>query len=337
MRILWSILLVLLFVPDWSGPARLPLLGNDRRIIATPVALYPGDPSRRRVGDLVFLGGVNLEGYGEAFGGFSSLHIAGGRFTLLSDSGNIVSFRLAPGNRVADVRFAELPDGPGKGWRKVDRDSESMTVDAKGRIWVGFETWNAIWRYSPGFTRGEAYARPPAMAHWPENKGAEAMTLVPGGGMVVIAEAKPWQHHDRKTRAAIRFTGDPVEHPRDGFRFSYVPPDGYDVSDATVMPDGRLLVLNRRFDPPFRFSNKLTLVDSQAIHPGATVIGREIATLAAPSIHDNFEGVTVSREKGATIVWLVSDDNQLVLQRSLLLKFRYQPEAKPRAATIRRR
>ena len=49
--------------------------------------------------------------------------------------------------------------------------------------------------------------------------------------------------------------------------------------------------------------------------------GRSIAALAPPLVHDNFEGMAITREGGATILWLVSDDNQSMLQRTLLLKF----------------
>lgn len=336
MRLLVSILLLLLFVPGYAGPPRLPLLGADRRIDAWPVLLDPAHPARRRVGDLLWLGGVELRGRGAAFGGFSALHVAGGRITLLSDGGNIVSFAFVAGNRVADVRFAELPAGPGTGWEKRDRDSEAMAVDPRtGRIWVGFERANAIWRYAPGFARAEAQAAPPAMRDWPANTGPEAIALLPDGGMLVIAE----QAHrpGRRGNAAIRFSGDPALRPRDGYRFGYASPPGYRVSDMALLPDGRLLVLNRGFALPYVFSAKLAVVDMHAIRPGATVAGRVIATLAAPLIHDNFEGVAVTRERGATIVWLVSDDNQSLLQRSLLLKFTLLPAADAPGAPIRRR
>ena len=48
------------------------------------------------------------------------------------------------------------------------------------------------------------------------------------------------------------------------------------------------------------------------------------STLASPLIHENFEGIAATREGAATIIWIVSDDNQLWLQRSLLLKFRLE-------------
>ncbi|MGO7251670.1 esterase-like activity of phytase family protein, partial [Rhizobium brockwellii] len=63
-------------------------------------------------------------------------------------------------------------------------------------------------------------------------------------------------------------------------------------------------------------------VSADQITPGRVARGRLIAELDSPLIHDNFEGVAVTQEGGATILWLVSDDNQLFLQKSYLLKFR---------------
>ncbi len=323
MRILLSILLLLLLLPVWSGRERLPLFKADPHFRVEPVLLDPADPAVRRVGDLVWLGGIELASRDPAFGGFSSLHVAGDHFTLLSDGGNIVRFAMGRDWRIHRPSFAALPAGPGTGWEKRDRDSESMSVDPRtGAVWVGFESYDQLWRYDPGFTRAEAHVAPPAMRDWPENEGAEAMTLLPGGGMATIAETKPWP--GGRGRGGIVFAGDPVRDPRRGFRFTFIPPAGYDVSDMTVLPDGRWLVLNRGFAWA-RFSNVLTVVDPAQVRPGATVRGRNIATLAAPLIHDNFEGIAATREGHETIVWLVSDDNQMPFQRSLLLKFRLDP------------
>lgn len=332
MRILWSVLLVLLLVPQWSGFERAPLLGRDTVIIVTPVALDPAHPAKVRVGKLTFLGGVELASHDPVFGGFSSLAIAGDRFTLLSDGGNIVRFRLSRTWHLSDASFAELPGGPGTGWQKEDRDSESMSVDPRsGDIWVGFETANALWRYDSTLSRVKAHVAPPVLQRWPINEGPEAMALLPSGAIVTIAETTPWDGH--RGRGGVVFTGDPVHQPRRGFRFDYIPPAGYDVSDMTVLPDGRWLVLNRRFDD-MAFSNVLTLVDPRGLRRGAVLVGTPIATLAAPLIHDNFEGIALTREGSATIVWLVSDDNQMwPAQRSLLLKFRLNLDQPARRAS----
>jgi len=341
MRILYSVLLLLFLVPAWMGPPQLPLLGPDPVFEARRVALDPANPGLRRVGQLTWLGGVELIGSGPAFGGFSSLHVSGDHFTLLSDGGNIVRFRMDSRGRLSERSFAELPAGPGTGWSKEDRDSESMTVDpVTGQSWVGFERANEIWRYAPGLDRGEAHAAPPAMANWSENGGAESMVRLKDGGFIVISETDPWPRTGKgrgrgrgKGRAAIRFAGDPTIHPRAGFTFSFLPPPGFNPSDVTQLPDGRLLVLTRQFRLPFEFAAKLVVVDPGAIRPGALVRGREIATLARPLIHDNFEGVAVTREGKATILWIVSDDNQFFLQRSLLLKFRLEPDPAPAPKT----
>lgn len=330
MRILYSVLLLLFLIPAWMGPSQLPLLADEPVFEARRVMLDPANPGLRRVGQLTWLGGVQLIGRATAFGGFSSMQVSGDRFTLLSDGGNIVRFRMDSRGRLSERSFGDLPAGPGTGWEKEDRDSESMTVDpATGQTWLGFERANEIWRFTPGLSRSEAHSAPKVMAGWPPNGGVESMVRLKDGGFIVICETDPWPHG--KGRAAIRFTGDPTVHPRAGFTFSFLPPPGFNPSDAALLPDGRLLVLTRRFRLPFEFAAKLVVVDPAAIRPGAMVHGREVATLATPLIHDNFEGLAVTREGSATIVWIVSDDNQMFLQRSLLLKFRLEPDPPPAA------
>ena len=123
-------------------------------------------------------------------------------------------------------------------------------------------------------------------------------------------------------RNALLFAGDPVARPDRSVGFGYLPPPGYDPSDAVELPDGRVIVLNRKLAMPFAWSAILTLIDRRAMTQGAIVRGREIARLAPPLTVDNFEGLAVTREGGATILWMVSDDNLFLLQRTLLLKFR---------------
>jgi hypothetical protein len=305
---------------SWSGPERRPILGNHADIAAVRVPLDSTDPARRRVGALTYLGGVALSSSDGAFGGFSSLSVAGDRFTLLSDGGNIVRFRMGADFRVSEPTFGDLPAGPGLGWDKGDRDSESMSVDpATGRVWVGFERTNQIWRYAPGLTAPEAMAAPRAMARWMDNGGAESMVRLHDRRFLVIAET---DRRDGAPRKALMFSGDPTTHPDAGFRFGYLPPAGFDPSDAVELPDGRVLILNRKIALPFTWSAVLTLIDPRAIRRGAVVTGREVARFASPLTVDNFEGLAVTREGDATILWMVSDDNLFVLQRTLLMKFR---------------
>lgn len=321
MRLLLSILLVLLLVPGYATVPPAPRLAAKGRMTVRPVMLDTHNPQRRQVGRLTWLGGVALASDDPAFGGFSSMRIAGDRFTLLSDGGNFIDFRMGKSWRIGDLHFGNLPDGPGTGWQKEDRDSESMTSDpATGQIWVGFEYYNAIWRYSAGFGHAEARARPIDMARWPKATGPESMIRLRDGHFIVFAERAHWPHDH--AHAARWFDTDPTTNPSSGFRFDYLPPKHYDPSDAVELPNGDLLVLNRRFQLPYDFTAILTIVPRAGIAPGKTVTGVPIAAFAAPLIHDNFEALAVTREGNDTIVWMASDDNQSMLERSLLLKFR---------------
>jgi hypothetical protein len=305
-------------LPHDAGPMRV-----------TPVALSTTHPALRRVGALEYMGGVQLAGSHAAFGGFSAVQVDGDRFTLLSDAGNLVRFRMGADLRPFALAYGSLPAGPGTGWRKRDRDAESLAWDpASGRYWVGFENSNMIWRYDAGLTRAERASRPPAIAGWSIGGGAETMVRLASGAFVVIGET-PRPRGLAEAREALLFAGDPTQAGPPPLAFAYVPPPGYNPVDAAELPDGRLLVLNRDFSLRSLFTAKLVLVSLEGLKKGAVVRGREIATLAAPLLHDNFEGVAVTREKGETIVWIVSDDNSQFWEKSLLLKFRLALASEP--------
>ena len=305
-----------------SGFDPRPVLGEPD-MQATRVALDPGDPARVRTGRLTYLGGVRLSSRDSAFGSFSAMLLEGDRFTLVSDRGNVVRFRMGADFVPREIAFADLPGGPGRGWLKRERDAESMARDpATGKVWIAFESASTIWRYAPGLARHEAEIWPRAMREWTDNKGPESMARLPDGAFVILAEgrAKGGGHE------GLRWSGDPLVAPDAVVKFRYVPPPGYEPSDAAALPDGRILVLNRRFEVSRAlFSAKLTVIDSRAIRPGAVLRGAEVGTLARPLLHDNFEALAVSREGDATIVWIASDDNQQFWERTLLLKFRLEP------------
>lgn len=318
MRIAFSILLLLMFLPSYSGEAKITVIPARIHMTAEPVDLDWRDPSRRRLGALTYLGGVHLASRARAFGGFSAMLVEGERFTLLSDAGNVVRFRMGRDWRVRDVTAMPLREGPGTGWRKLDRDSESLARDpATGRLWVGFEHRNQIWRYDATF-RAQAHVAPAAMAKWPRASGPESMTRLRDGSFIVLAEG------GEGPRAGLVFAGDPVRAPNRGFRFRYRAPDGYRPTDISELPDGRLAVLNRKASLREGFTVILTLVDRATIRPNQIVRGRSVARFAAPVVHDNFEAIAAVREGRDTILWIASDDNEYSFQRTLLLKFRLE-------------
>lgn len=320
MRVWVSVLLLLFLNLSASGEEPLERFRAGATMGSEQVALDSSDLSRTTVGALTYLGGIRMWGSQSPFGGFSSMTVAGDQFTLLSDGGHIVRFRMGADWQPRELWFGALTAGPGTGWYKAERDSESMTRDpASGRIWVGFEQDNSIWRFD---ARGgvEANAIPAQMRDWASNGGPEAMARLNSGAFVVISEAT--RGPGRKGRAALRYPGDPTAPGAKAVSFAYVPPENYDPTDLAELPDGRLLVLNRRVTLADLFTAKLVILDPRGIREGAVLAGREIASFDRPLLRDNFEALAVTREGDSTIVWIASDDNRMWFEQSLLLKFR---------------
>jgi hypothetical protein len=68
----------------------------------------------------------------------------------------------------------------------------------------------------------------------------------------------------------------------------------------------------------------LVVADSAAIRPGRPWQGREIARVAAPGLVDNFEGIAARADpRGGYTLWMVSDDNRMVWQETLLLRMHW--------------
>lgn len=316
-RLALAVMLVLLGVPGWTGIERLPLFPRDMAVSARRYVPASGWP--RRIGQLVPIGGLRLSGDDPAFGGFSALSIRDGAATLLNDGGNYVRIRIDHG-AITTRASGFLPSGPGTGWQKETRDSESLAVDpATGRLWVGFERANAIWRYAPSFARAEAGRAPAAMRNWRSNGGAESMVRLADGRFVVIAEQpRPW---GSRVREGLIFPGDPAVKGTMPERFRYRPPPGFSPTDAAQLPDGDLVVLNRSFHYPLRFSAKLVRVRYADLRAGGVARGREIATLAPPLVTENCEGLAITREGGRTMLWIVTDNDAAWYRPTLLLKF----------------
>jgi hypothetical protein len=314
-RIFAALLLAVLTV----GGVRTIYPSTSQNIALRPLQIDPAYPGPRRVGELIFLNAWELRSNNEDFGGFSALAaLSDGRFVGVSDAGTLIGFGLNSDDRTDRPFIAPLPDSQGPAKNFQDRDSEGVAYDPdSGQFWVSYEAKHAIRRFSSSFARSTGIVRPREMQAWPSNNGAEGIIRLTDGRFIVIGESL-----QNKTHQALLFSGDPVESGTDIARFTYRPPPGYRVTDGAQLPDGRLLILNRRVGLPDGFAAKLALVDPSAIREDQTASGRVIATLAAPLLIDNMEGIAVTKTGDSTIIWLISDNNFSIFQRTLLMKFR---------------
>ena len=316
-----------------AGGVRTIYRNNSQNIAMKPLTLDPSHPGVRRVGDLIFLAAWELGSGNPDFGGISALTaLPGGRFVGVSDAGTLIGFGLTGNDQTNRPFIAPLPESQGPGKTFEDRDSEGITFDAdSGQFWVSYEAKHAIRRFSRSFARSNGIVRPAEMQRWSDNKGAETIIRLRDGRFIVIAEGL-----DNDVHQGLLFSGDPVEPGTSISKFSYRPPPGYRVTDGTMLPDGGLLILNRTIGFPKGFAAKLAVVDPEIVKAGAMLTGTVIATLTSPLLVDNMEGLATTREGGDTVIWLVSDNNFNIWQRTLLMKFRLsmrgqkkKPDASP--------
>lgn len=303
-------------------PPRAPHV--EGRLVATPVPLSTRDPGLRMVGALRYRRGWAFASDAPRFGAISAMHVADGRVIAVNDAGDILSFALPGAPGAGRVSITALPVPVGDPAYKFNRDIEALVV-AGDTAWAGYERNNVVARYRLAHWRLAGFERPDAMRRWPTNAGSEAMVRLPDGRFLVFGEGRAG---DSAHSPVLMFGGDPSRPETPVAVGRYRRPDGYRITDAALLPDGRLLLLNRRMDLLSGVTAKLVIADMPAFRAGVTIMGREIATLASPLTVDNMEALSVAREDGHTIVRIASDDNFLKIQRTLLLEFELGEDAR---------
>ena len=299
-------------------------LRSDVAVVAIkPVAARDGV-----AGDLTLTGAWELTSTHGWFGGFSAL-VAGEGQALIAgtDRGWLLDLDLAgdaPRAIPGSYRFV----GDRKRGRKEVIDLESLARDpATGTLWAAFENDNLIARFAADGT--PTWRAPPEMQQWSPNSGPETMTRLDDGRFLMLAEG-PVDGSDT-VHEALLFAGDPAKAGRP-LPFRFVAPRDYDPVDAVQVPDGRVLILLRRVEYaiPARFDTAIAIADPRAIKAGkpwgATVIQRLTGGIFA----DNFEGIAFVPSPGDPArgsLWLIADDNFSVFQRSLLVRFDWNPAA----------
>lgn len=318
--------------------------GDPEIVTAREVPLDRVRPEKVAVGPLRFLGGLEIVG-GDRVGGLSGLWIdpAGERFVAVGDTGLVVDGRLrtdAAGRLagVAEVRARPLPVEEGVSRRKRRTDAEDMARLADGSWLVSLERDHRILRYSAGDRGPEGTPTPillpPEAEDGPENGGLEALTRLPDGRLLVLEEGGDDGRQERRawiteagiTGAGVARTGSPKDiGPRraaDWQPLTYRAAPRYRPTGVAPLPDGGVLVLERRVSLLGGWSSRLVRVAPQQLSAGAVIEGEELARLESPLLNDNFEGIaTRPGPAGETLVYLITDDNFSSLQRTYLLQF----------------
>ncbi|MFQ5958466.1 MAG: esterase-like activity of phytase family protein [Alphaproteobacteria bacterium] len=304
-----------------------PAAAEPLEIHSRKVALNPEDRAQSAIGALEYLGGLALSAEDSRFGGLSGLDVSadGTRMTAVTDRGHWVTARLVydDGGRltgVADGAIDPIRDETGRPVARPWNDAEEIARLADGTLLVSFEHRHRIWAYRDFgalvSARAQALHVPGALAAAPFNGGLEALTALADGRLLAVTE----KHFKGKgaVNAWLLSAGGSREQP-----LSYAVDSDFRPTSLATLPDGDVLALERRFTAVAGAAARLRRIDKEAIAPGATLAGREIARLAPPLTVDNFEGLALRRDAGGAVqLYMISDDNFRPHQRTLLMHFR---------------
>jgi len=325
------ILLLGVTVTTWLRSDRVLIVPDDT-LHFTALKLPPAAKLAAHLGPFRLMGAWHMTLGSYKFGGYSALvALPDKRLLAVADNGRFLTF-MPPGGRPYTPVLGTLLTDKRNDKRMVD--TESATRDpSTGTIWLGLEYLNAIVRIGPHWQE-TGRVRPKAMADWPPNSGPESLLRLSDGRFITLSEgAQEWIYPRRHD--GVLFAGDPVAAQGKGQRFTFDGPAAFDPVDMAQLPDGRVLILMRTliWPLPEKFAGRIAIGDPAQIREGGTWKVTEVARIASGLPIDNFEGMAVvPRADGMVTVWLISDDNQTRLQRTLLWKLVVDPSQLPGAS-----
>lgn len=281
-------------------------------------------------GRLEFVGGLELTSGNPDFGAISAFRFIDGETRILSISDN--GFWIAgmitrdPSKKplgFEQVKIAEMSmNGRGTADMKWLSDAEGLLVDGD-KVSVSFErdhriSTGTLDRATFEFTSSDEPLPVPAK-EIRSNRGFETLAKSPFGSALQgarVAITEKSLNADRNIYAGI------MDSPDKGI--FYIRRNGaFDITDGDFLPNGDLLLLERKFSIAEGIGMRIRKIDAAALRAGATVDGPVLLEADLSYQIDNMEGLDVwQRSDGATMISLMSDDNHSILQRNLYLEFR---------------
>lgn len=294
----------------------------------------PANPTKLQFGRLEFRGGAILESDNRSFGGLSGLRVLDNGTSLLavSDSGYWLSAKIKRDNfgaiwKIEDAKMSQLWSGAGprKNPQKYYVDAEGLTFSGD-RVLVAFEAINTLSSYERNI---ETLSMEPTLLDLPKsvdslsvNKGLEALATAPNttpfpGAIIALSE--------RGERRSADFYGWLLNDDGSSYEdidFRIKRRDNFDLTEVDFLPNGDVLILERRFTLATGVAMRMRRIPSTNVKKNALLDGEVMIEAALAHRIDNMEGLSVYKnEKGETILAMISDDNHSLLQKTIYLEF----------------
>lgn len=307
------------------------------RVDSRIISHFAVGSSERAFGKLEFVGGITFSSPNRLLGAVSSIRFRPDRlhFVAVLDTGHWLTGRIQRDGEgalsgLSDLHITSMLNSDGEsGNAKATMDAEGLAL-ASGAAIVSFEQRHRVDVYpDPGFETSRPSGRyqiPYPRSGLRGNRGFETLVVAPAegplaGAAVIIAERS--LDEQGNLLAAI------LDGPMKG-TFSVVRNDPYDATDGAFLPNGDLLLLERRFRLSDGAGMRIRRIRGADIRPGAVVDGEVLIDADMSHQIDNMEGVDVVQMPDGDIrIIVVSDDNHSILQRNLMLEFRLTGGLRP--------
>jgi len=329
MRLARRLLLVIAVATALGVDRRAAAQGTPLQIGAATIPFNRSDAAERRVGRLLWRGGLVFSAGAPEFGGWSDLHVNDDGSTLMAVSEE-ATWLTATMTYDAEGDLAGLSDGSigpllglngkplvGRSWTSA----ETLAHLPDGSWIVGFGRNHRLWRYASLDGTPVPIDGPAEIGRQPLNAGIKAMTATGSGGVVALGET-----YSLKPGTVVGWIGTAAGRGFTWQTFTYTVDARFRPTAMASLPDGAFAILERSIEAQSGARSRVMRVAAADLKAGATVTGTELAVLAPPHPADNFEGISAGRGKrGETLLWLSSNDNFNPLQRNLLLMFEIAP------------
>jgi hypothetical protein len=284
---------------------------------------------QKRFGKLEFIGGIEMSSSNALLGAISSIRFRPDRksFLAIMDTGHWVEGEIRRDQEgklsgTSDLTVTSMIDANGRSEQVKERmDCEGVAL-RNGEVLASYEGLHRVDVYpDPGFAQSGPVATLPLLIPVTSlrgNRGLETIAVSPkdsplAGGVTVVSELS--FDANGNLLAAV------LDGPRKGI-FGVVRKGAFAVTDGAFLPNGDLLILERRFSFAEGIGMQIRRIKGDDIKPGAVVDGEILLNADMGYQIDNMEGLDVIVEPGDTRLILVSDDNHSILERNLMLEFR---------------
>ena len=263
------------------------------------------------------VGFLNIDRNEKNYGGFSGLIIQneGSEALVVTDKSFFFVLELLRNENeiltgYSVIRRGRILSSKGENLNGRTTDSESIAIDANNNYYISFESNHRIMMHSEVEGKGVFVPKHPMFRRLSVNKGIEALAIDNDNRLIAIPEKPPLGISDIPIFRLHNNKWEIIKYVKIN--------ENFQVTDAEILPQGLLLILERKFSWTHGFKTRFRLISLDKFDNTDPIT---VFTSTANQF-DNLEGLALWKDKkGEMRILTVSDDNFHPLQQSEIREF----------------